>query len=102
MSEWADTVERDDGMDGENYHIREVYANFGLAVYHAQVIGARRGQSPHSCQNFPRSCGDREMFAPVMEQCFAQVFGRLVNEAVSYSGGRRRIVDRPQTRGRGS
>jgi hypothetical protein len=32
-SEWAETVERDDGMDDENYHIREVYANFGLAVY---------------------------------------------------------------------
>jgi hypothetical protein len=30
--EWADTVERDDGMDDENYHTRDVYAYFGLAV----------------------------------------------------------------------
>ena len=37
-SKLTDAVERDDGMDDDNYHTREVYANFGLAVYHAQVL----------------------------------------------------------------
>ncbi len=26
-SKWPDTVERDDGMDDEDYHTREVYAH---------------------------------------------------------------------------
>lgn len=37
-SEWTDTVERDDSMDDMNYHTREVYANFGLAVYDARRL----------------------------------------------------------------
>ncbi len=37
-SDWPDTVERDDGMDDQNYHTREVYANFGRAVYYAQIL----------------------------------------------------------------
>ena len=35
---WSSTVDRDDGIDDENYHRREIYAQFGLAVYLAQVL----------------------------------------------------------------
>jgi len=37
-SKWTDAVDRDEGMDDQNYHIREVYASFGLDSYHAQVL----------------------------------------------------------------
>jgi hypothetical protein len=38
IDQWPDTAERDDGMDGEDYHTREVYANFGPAIRHARVL----------------------------------------------------------------
>jgi hypothetical protein len=37
-SPWSDEVPRDDSLDDENYHLREVYAHFGVAVYQAQVL----------------------------------------------------------------
>jgi hypothetical protein len=60
----------------DNDHTREVCANFGLTICCAQVL-------EHGVVNlilakiFPDPAATREMFAPVMEQHFAQVLGRL-------------------------
>ena len=59
------------------------YANFGLAVYHAQVLELGVVNLLTLTKIFPDPAATGEMFEPVMEQYFAQVFGRLVNEVVS-------------------
>jgi hypothetical protein len=38
MTKWSDEVERDDSMTDESYHHRELYAQFGLTIYAAQVL----------------------------------------------------------------
>jgi hypothetical protein len=55
-------------MDNENYHTREVYANFGLAVYHAQVLEYGLRISPTLAKIFPDLAIIRELYEPVMEQ----------------------------------
>lgn len=85
-SEWTDTVERDDDMDDENYHTREVYAYFGLAVYHAQVLEHGVVNLLTIAKIFPDPTAAREMFEPVMGQYFSQVFGKLVKEVTPYLG----------------
>lgn len=85
-ADWPHAVERDDGMDDENYHTREVYANFGLAVYHAQVLEHGIVNLLTLAKIFPDPAATREMFQPVMDQYFAQVFGRLVREVAPYLG----------------
>jgi hypothetical protein len=66
--EWTDTVERDDGMDDVNYHTREVYANFGLAVYQAQVLEHGIVNLLTLTKIFPDPTATRGMFQPVMER----------------------------------
>src|SRR5947209_1245642 len=85
-SGWSDVVERDDAMDDGNYHTREVYAHFGLAVYQAQVLEHGVVNLLTLAKIFPDPAATREMFAPVMEQHFAQVFGRLAKEVAPYLG----------------
>lgn len=85
-SGWTDAVERDDGMDDENYHTREVYAHFGLAVYQAQVLEHGVVNLLTLAKIFPDPAATRKMFVPVMEQHFAQVFGQLVKKVAPYLG----------------
>ncbi|MCA1600504.1 MAG: hypothetical protein LC776_02265 [Acidobacteria bacterium] len=85
-ADWADTVERDDGMDDGNYHAREVYANFGLAVYHAQVLEHGVVNLLTLARIFPDPTATREMFMPTMEQYFVQVFGKLIKIVTPYLG----------------
>lgn len=66
--DWSETVERDDGIDDENYHTHEVYANFGLAVHHAQVLEHGVVNLLTLVKIFPDPTATREMFEPVMEQ----------------------------------
>ncbi|MCF7553778.1 hypothetical protein [Pseudonocardia sp. WMMC193] len=37
-NDWTDEVDRDDSLSDESYHHRELYAQFGLAIYMAQVL----------------------------------------------------------------
>lgn len=71
-------------MDDESYHTREVCANFGLAVYYAQVLEYEVVNLLTLAKIFPDSTATREMFVPVMDYHFAQVFGRLVKKVTSY------------------
>jgi hypothetical protein len=84
--ESTDTVERNDGMDDENYHTREVYAYFGARGYHAQVLEYGVVKLLTIAKIFPEPTTVREMFDPVMDQYFSQVFGKLVKEVTPYLG----------------
>ena len=86
MSQWTDTVEHDDGMDDENYHTREVYAYFGLAVYHAQVLEHGVVNLLTIAKIFPDPAATREMFEPVMDGYLGQVFGKLIKEVTPHVG----------------
>lgn len=99
-AEWPHTVERDDGMDDENYHTREVYANFGLAIYCAQVLEHGVVNLLTLAKIFPDPAATRDMFAPVMERHFAQVFGRLVEEVTPYLGDDTELLTDLNTRSR--
>ncbi len=85
-AKWPDTVERDDDMDDEDYHTREVYANFGLAIYHAQVLEHGVVNLLTIAKIFPDPMATRKMFAPLMEWCFTQVLGKLAKEVTPYVG----------------
>lgn len=83
---WTDAVEREDGMDDENYHTREVYANFGLAVYYAQVLEHGVVNLLTLAKIFPGFTATREKFESVMEQYFKQVFGQLARAVTPHVG----------------
>lgn len=83
---WTDVIERDDDMDDESYHNREVYAYFGLAVYYAQVLEHGVVNLLTLAKIFPDFTATREMFEPVMEQYFTQVFGKLAKAVVPHVG----------------
>ncbi len=63
-----------------------MYANFGLAVYHAHVLEHGVVNLLALAKIFPDPTATREMYEPVMEQYFAQVLGRLVKEVTPYLG----------------
>lgn len=65
-ADWPHTVERYDGMDDENYHTREVYANFGLAIYCAQVLKHGVVNLLTLAKISPNLAATKEMFARVM------------------------------------
>ena len=64
-SGWSDVVERDDAMDDGNYHTREVYAHFGLAVYQAQVLEHGVVNLLTLAKIFPDPAATREMHLPL-------------------------------------
>jgi len=85
-SEWTNAVERDDGMDDEDYHTREVYANFGLAIYHAQVLEHGVVNLLTFAKLFPDPAATRQAYDTAMDHHFSQVFGRLAKEVTPYLG----------------
>jgi hypothetical protein len=85
-SKSTDAVERDDGMDDDNYHTRDVYANFGLAIYHAQVLEHGVVNLLTLAKLAPDPAATRKAYDITMDHHFAQVFGRLVKEVTSYLG----------------
>jgi len=77
-SKLTDAVERDDGMDDDNYRTREVYANFGLAVYHAQTLEHGVVNLLTLAKLAPDPAATRKAYDITMDHNFGQVFGRLV------------------------
>lgn len=83
---WSDEVERNDNIDDENYHSREVYAKFGLAVYFAQVLEAGVVNLLTVAQVFAKKAGTRDEFTALMEGYFRRTLGALRKEWAPYLG----------------
>jgi hypothetical protein len=76
--------EREDDIDDEDYQTREVYAHFGLAVFHAQVLEHHVVNLAAVANVFPNAAAGQSEFDSIMDRGFRQVLGQLVKEISSF------------------
>lgn len=73
-----DEISRDENLDDESYQIREVYAQYGLTMYLAQVVELQVANAAMMSSVAPGSYPSEEDYQAAWDEHFTVTLGRLV------------------------